>query len=77
MSFIQRELDHISSALQAPCSEASYAQLYAAQQALSWAQDPDGFARPLPTIEKGLALRVTDTQEGSEDCLAHRHHSQS
>ncbi len=77
MSFIQRELDHISSALQAPRSEASYAQLYAAQQALSWAQDPDGFARPLPTIEKGLALRVTDIQEGSEDCSVYLRQQQS
>jgi hypothetical protein len=39
MGFIERELRRIS-----------YRQLYAAQQALVWALDPDGFRAPYETI---------------------------
>jgi hypothetical protein len=61
MSFIQRELNRISAALLDPLS-ANYDQLYAAQQALSWALEPNGFKSPYDTI-KG-------TPEGVGDCLS-------
>jgi len=54
MGFIQRELERISEAVRARQAEHSatdeYRQLYAAQQALSWALDPDGFRAPCDTI---------------------------
>jgi hypothetical protein len=60
MSFIQRELEKIESALREPRS-ADWDQLFAAQQALAWALDPHGFKPPSDTIRPG-------TQEGSVDC---------
>jgi hypothetical protein len=62
MSFIQRELDRISVALREPRSAEQYAQLYAAQQALSWALEPEGFKAPYDTI--------SGTREAPEDYLA-------
>lgn len=46
MSFIQRELDRISYALTHDPSRDKYPELYAAQQALAWAMDPEGFKAP-------------------------------
>ena len=69
MSFIQRELDRISTALRENPQSNDYDLLYAAQQALSWAADPDGFASPMKQI-RGI-------QEGSGDCLEDRHPQQS
>lgn len=62
MSFVQRELDRISRALHEPHSAERYAQLYAAQQALSWAMEPTGFRSPYDT--------VMDIEADQEDCLA-------
>jgi hypothetical protein len=54
MGFIERELTRISEAIRARQAEHSdsdeYRQLYAAQQALSWALEPVGFQAPLDTI---------------------------
>jgi hypothetical protein len=60
MSFIQRELDKIGEALRASPEANDYDLLYAAQQALAWATDPEGFASPMKHIR--------GTQEGSEGC---------
>ncbi len=60
MSFVQRELDRITTALHKPSNDERYAELYAAQQALSWALEPIGFKAPFETI--------MGTQEVSEDC---------
>ena len=65
MSFVQRELDKISSALREPRFADQYDRLYAAQQALSWALEPDGFKRPYDM--------VTGIPGGSEDCSATPH----
>lgn len=62
MGFIQRELDRIGEALRADPHGNDYDRLYAAQQALAWATDPDGFASPMKHIR--------GTQEGSKDCSA-------
>jgi hypothetical protein len=64
MSFVQRELNKIRRALGTPETNPEYDRLYAAQQALAWALEPDGFAFPLRMIN-------VDTPEGSEDCSAH------
>lgn len=60
MSFVQRELDHIRGALLDPQQVERHAELYAAQQALSWALDPEGAKSPFQML--------TDTPAGSEDC---------
>ena len=63
--FIERELERISAALREPRFADQYDQLYAAQQALSWALEPGGFKRPYDM--------VTGTQADSADCSADPH----
>ena len=76
MSFIQRELDRLSSALRDGQTKPDvYAQVYAAQQALAWAMEPTGFASPTTMI--GRAGGLKDTQEGTEDCSGPHHLPQS
>ena len=65
MSFIQRELDRIGDALRSNPQANDYDRLYAAQQALAWASDPQGFRPPFASIR--------GTQEGSEGCSAPPH----
>lgn len=60
MSFVQRELDRIGKALRSDPNANDYDRLYAAQQALAWATDPEGFASPLKHIR--------GTQEAREGC---------
>jgi hypothetical protein len=69
MSFIQRELDRLHSALLDHPGGNSYERLYAAQQALAWATDPSAFAAP--------SKLIMGTQEDSEDCSAHLRQPQS
>lgn len=66
MSFIARELDRIREKLLELKSGEKYDQLYAAQQALAWALDPEAANSPYKTIMRG-------TQEGPEDCPASIH----
>lgn len=47
MSYIQRELDRIGAVLRDGFNHPNRAELYAAQQALFWAQEPTGFASSL------------------------------
>lgn len=62
MGFIPRELDRIQTALHDPKHSNRKAELYAVQQALSWALEPSGFAAPYSMI--------TGIREGSEDYSA-------
>jgi hypothetical protein len=58
MSFIKREINRISAALgEARADE--YDQLYAAQQALAWALEPNGFKSPYDAI-KGTPEDLAD-----------------
>ena len=50
MSFIQRELNKISFTLCKTPYGLSYRELYAAQQALAWALEPDGTRSPFQMI---------------------------
>lgn len=59
MKYIKRELNQVSEALREPRNEDEYKQLYAVQQALSWALEPNGYKRPL--------VMVTGIQADSED----------
>lgn len=61
MSFIDRELSRIKSALSSQ-SVAEFERLWAVQQALSWVTEPTGYASPYAAI-MGI-------QEDSEDCPA-------
>lgn len=50
MSFIQRELEQIRTALGACDNDSERDRLYIAQQALSWALEPSGCASPYAVI---------------------------
>jgi len=50
MSFIERELNRLNEALHEPRFANRRDQLYAARQALSWAQEPQGFKSPFDDI---------------------------
>lgn len=53
MSFIQRELDRLNEAIRnTPSDHPGYQPLHAAQQALSWASEPEGFSSPSATLHK-------------------------
>ena len=66
MSFIQRELERVASKLQAgPLADDERGQLYAVQQALLWASEPDGFKAPYDMI-----IQANDTPEDLRDCPA-------
>lgn len=52
MSFIQRELDRIGEALRADPGAPNYDRLYAAQQALAWVLEPEGFMPPLQMVAR-------------------------
>jgi hypothetical protein len=64
MSFIQRLLDRIGNTLRRNPALGRYAELYAAQQALMWALEPDGFKAPYDMI------RAKGTLEDLEGCPA-------
>ena len=68
MSPIQGELERLSRSLREPQSPERYAQLYAAQQALAWAVDPETYAGPESTIQCGLVQPPTCTQEAQANC---------
>lgn len=69
MSFVQREIDRISSELRLSPKPNDYDLLYLTQQALSWAIDPDGYKSPM--------VMLRGTQEGTEDCSVDPHPEQS
>lgn len=50
MSFLQRELDRVQCALRDPSNKDQYDELYAAQQALAWASEPNGYASPMKML---------------------------
>ena len=60
---IERELHRIAVELRQPWPNDRYVQLYAAQQALSWATFPRGFMAPYDAITGGKVLPlIADTQ---------------
>lgn len=63
-SFIHRELDRINNVILGPISPDRYRELYVAQQALSWALDPSGYAAPYDVIQQGRVQPPTDIPAG-------------
>lgn len=63
MYYIQREIDLIYTALRDSPEGSDRAALYAAQQALSWATEPDGFKSPTSLL--------MGTQEEITSCSAY------
>jgi hypothetical protein len=61
MGFLQREFDRLGAALRDENSTEKYDVLYAAQQAIAWASDPDAYKSPFAMI--------TGTQEEPKDYL--------
>lgn len=74
---IRNELENLSFALRKPLPHDRYCQLYAAQQALSWVNDPEAYASPYLTIVNGKVQSLTDTQEDSVNCSDAPHPLQS
>jgi hypothetical protein len=64
MSYIQRELDKIAVALRDPQSQERHQELYAAQQALVWALDPNCYRAPMDTINEVPTQPSTGTPAG-------------
>jgi hypothetical protein len=62
MSHIENELQRIEGRLAASPDAFEHAGLYAAQQALRWAAQPDDYASPFAV--------VTRSAEGATDCSA-------
>jgi hypothetical protein len=60
MSFIQRELDAFGYALARKPDVIKHDRLYAAQQVLAWATEPNGFARP--------SVMITGIRGETGDC---------
>lgn len=63
IGFVQRELDRIAVALREAPTPERYERLYAAQQALSWALEPNGFASPYDAITRGTQAAPVDCSE--------------
>jgi hypothetical protein len=61
MGFVERELMSLNRAIVSEENEWVRAKLYAAQQALSWVIEPDGFASPIQMI-KGTLGEKADCQ---------------
>jgi hypothetical protein len=78
MTNIEHELARIAVELRRATSPEIYAQLYAAQQALSWATFPEGFMSPYGAILGGKVVPLTHrTPADSEDCSVTPHRLQS
>ena len=69
MSFLHRERMKLNVAITETIDDRRRGQLYAAQQALAWAEDPIGFASPFAFL-MGIAAN-------SKDCPAEYHPPQS
>ena len=69
---VQRELDRIGAALTQSDPVPRYDELYAAQQAVMWALDPETYKAPFD-----LLAPVSGTPEDSKGCLAGNDHSES
>lgn len=59
VGFIQRELDRVTAALREAPSPEDYGRSYVAQQALSWALEPEGFMSPFDVI-MGIPVSTAD-----------------
>ena len=72
---IERELDRIAVGLRSPITDDRYTNLYAAQQALSWALFPSECMSPYEAVINGKVQPIIpDTHEDSEDCSAALRH---
>jgi hypothetical protein len=63
IGFVVRELDRIAQALREQMPPERYAEMYAAQQALSWAIDPANFESPFDMLAR-QAVATGDTLGG-------------
>ena len=70
MRFLQRELDRIQRALRQPQIADRYRDLYAAQQALAWALEPDAFRSPYDFAVSAPIEPATGIPEDLGDCSA-------
>ena len=69
--------ERIETMIRSPVSSSVFSQLYAVQQALSWALEPTDFKLPTETIISSGVQPFTGIPEGSEDYSASPHLPQS
>ena len=63
MSFIEREKDIINEMIRnTPEGSEAYQPLHAAQQALAWASEPNGYSSPSATINKFYGIKVPEPE---------------
>lgn len=60
MIHVEIELERLAEELRRPQPDTRWGQLYAAQQALSWALNQECFAGPIQVIENGLVHPIWD-----------------
>lgn len=76
--FIARELARIEAAIiAAPVDSGRWHELHAAQQALKWTTEPQGYAAPLDSIDGVAGQAATGTLGVPADCLAGSHPARS
>jgi hypothetical protein len=73
MNVVQTELNRIRAALRKTPIGPRFAELYAAQQALCWAAEPEAVSSPLDMIERRAVEVTDDTLEGSGGCPSASH----
>ena len=70
MGFVERESARLEAAIAAePIGTDRFRQLFAAQQALKWATEPQFFAAPLDSID-GRTGQAIGSLEAAAGCLA-------
>ena len=78
MGFVDRELSRIQSALLGADPETErWRELHAAQQALKWTTEPQGFAAPLDSILGSCGQATTGNLAAPADCPDAARHSPS
>lgn len=78
MSYIEKELERVTAALEGPLSPEDFRVMHAAQQALAWATDPFMFDAPHLYLSAGNVRRINgDNAGGSTGCFPDTHQHQS
>ena len=71
---IEQELNRIQDSLHTNITEKQYCELYAAQQALVWADNPDIAKSPFDTVMQGSVIYYKEPAMGIQgepkDCLS-------
>lgn len=74
VGFVEREMARLEAAIvEEPLGSERFRQLFAAQQALKWATEPQTFAAPLDSIDGKAGQAAMSSLEAIAGCLAESH----